>query len=64
MTHWTRWYRAFPVLTDVVCCLLHGRSWWVFNWLAPEDRFFGYQQDYYDGNIHLFGFWWFNAGAM
>lgn len=32
--------------------------WW--NWLPPELRYIGYVQDWYDGPMSSFGFWFFN----
>lgn len=32
--------------------------WW--NWLSAKYRYWGYQQDWYDGPIYHFGFWFFN----
>jgi hypothetical protein len=32
--------------------------WW--NWLSPKYRYFGYGQEWYDGPIYHFGFWFFN----
>jgi len=32
--------------------------WW--NWLHADYRYVGYQQDWYDGPIYHFGFWFFN----
>lgn len=40
------------------------RGWWLFNWLPKEYRYLGYSYDWYDGPIHSFGFWFFNAGIM
>ncbi len=38
----------------------HGDDWWVWlwNWLPPELRYFGYRKDWYDGPLSHFG-WWF-----
>jgi hypothetical protein len=37
-------------------------SWWLFNWLPREARYWGYSKDWYNGPIYSFGFWYFNAG--
>lgn len=31
-----------------------------FNWLPKEARFWGLEQDWYDGPHKCFGFWFFN----
>lgn len=33
-------------------------NWW--NWLPPHLRYIGYSQDWYDGPISTFGFWFIN----
>lgn len=38
-------------------------EYWIYfapNWLPPGCRYLGYAQDWYDGPISSFGFWWFN----
>lgn len=38
-----------------------GVCWfYVFNWLWPEHRFWGYRTDYYYQPLYSFGFWFFN----
>lgn len=31
-----------------------------FNWLRPDIRYWGYRNDWYDGPLPSFGFWFFN----
>lgn len=32
-----------------------------FNWLVKDVRYWGYFEDYYDGTLPSFGFWFFNV---
>ena len=32
--------------------------WW--NWLPRTHRYWGYEEDWHDGQIYHFGFWFFN----
>jgi hypothetical protein len=32
------------------------------NWLIPKARFWGYREEWYDGPLRTFGFWFFNVG--
>lgn len=36
----------------------HYFCWW--NWLDKDIRYWGFEQDWYDGPLSSFGFWFFN----
>ena len=56
----TEWSRAGVEWGGTEQYPLYHFYWW--NWLPPYLRYLGYAQDWYDGPMSSFGFWWFNWG--